>query len=156
MTLWLNSVHLTAIRNHGAASYPYECCGLLLGKPLAGDDKELVETWPVLNVWASSETNAMGDGQGAERRYLIPPEEVLKGEHYARTQQLEIIGYYHSHPDHPAQPSEFDREYAWPWYSYVIVSVAQGNPQLVTSWVLDEERQFRAETLSSFESTGEA
>ena len=58
-----------------------------------------------------------------------------------RSQQgLELIGWYHSHPDHPARPSEFDREHAWPWYSYVIVSVAAGQPQDMTSWRLADDR----------------
>jgi len=147
MTLYLTPKQEQQIRAHGSQSYPYECCGLLLGKPLAEDDKQLVEVWAVPNVWESSEGNDLADGASARRRYLIPPDAVLKGEQYARQLGLEIVGYYHSHPDHPARPSEFDREYAWPWYSYVIVSVGDGKDQDLTSWVLDEERLFCPETL---------
>jgi proteasome lid subunit RPN8/RPN11 len=145
MTLHVHPDHLQAIQEHGATSYPYECCGLLLGNPVGSEDKALVETWAVQNVWEANEDNPLADGAGAERRYLIPPEEILKGEQYARAQKLEIIGYYHSHPDHPAQPSEFDREFAWPWYSYVIVAVRVGVAEAVTSWVLDDERHFNPE-----------
>ncbi|WP_218080262.1 M67 family metallopeptidase [Anthocerotibacter panamensis] len=148
MTLHLTPSHLSAIRDHGKVSYPYECCGLLLGKPLAGDDKHLVEVWPVQNVWESSESSALADGESARRRYLIPPDAVLAAQQYARAQGLEIVGYYHSHPDHPARPSEFDREYAWPWYSYMIVAVRQGEAEDLTSWVLDDNRQFLAEELA--------
>jgi proteasome lid subunit RPN8/RPN11 len=66
----------------------------------------------------------------------------------ARARGLEVLGYYHSHPDHPARPSINDREHAWPWYSYVIISVERGIPKDLTSWVLAEDRgAFRAEQL---------
>lgn len=148
MTLYLQPSHLETIRTHGATSYPYECCGLLLGKAQADDDKQLIEVWSVENVWASTEHNPLDDGTGAERRYLIPPEAILAGEKHARSQGLEVIGYYHSHPDHPALPSEFDREYAWPWYSYIIVAVQKGQAVDLRSWTLDDDRQFRAEALA--------
>jgi len=143
MALQVQESQLEQIRQHGSSTYPYECCGLLLGRALSGDDKALVEVWPVANQWQVGEL----DGETTQRRYLIPPEAVREGEGHARQQGLEIIGYYHSHPDHPARPSEFDREFAWPWYSYVIVAVHQGTPVDLTSWVLDEERQFCPELL---------
>ncbi|WP_287128191.1 M67 family metallopeptidase [Candidatus Cyanaurora vandensis] len=146
MTLYLTPAHDQAIRDHGSQSYPDECCGLLLGKALPGEDKQLMEVWPVANVWAEAE-NDLADGESARRRYLIPPQAILEGEQHARAQGLEIVGYYHSHPDHPARPSGFDQDFAWPWYSYLIVSVVKGASQELTSWVLDDEREFRAEPL---------
>ncbi len=145
MTLHVTEAQLETIREHGAKSYPYECCGLLLGEPLAEEDKKLTAIWSVKNVWESQEGHQLADGESSKRRYLIPPEEILAGQTYARCQGLEVVGYYHSHPDHPARPSEFDRDYAWPWYSYVIVAVEQGVATEITSWVLDDERQFNAE-----------
>jgi proteasome lid subunit RPN8/RPN11 len=74
------------------------------------------------------------------KRYLISPRDFFEAEKEARKAGLDVIGVYHSHPDHPARPSEFDREHAFPWYSYIIVSVAQGEPRDLTSWTLREDR----------------
>ena len=69
-------------------------------------------------------------GRESERnRFLIDPLEQLRVEKDARARGLDVLGYYHSHPDHPARPSNYDREHAWPWYSYVIVSVQRGEPR---------------------------
>jgi len=66
---------------------------------------------------------------------------VLQAEKAARQLSLDVVGWYHSHPDHPARPSQFDREHAWPWYSYIIVSVMGGAPREMTSWRLNDDRQ---------------
>jgi proteasome lid subunit RPN8/RPN11 len=80
-------------------------------------------------------------GRETERnRFLIHPLEQLRVEKDARARGLDVLGYYHSHPDHPARPSNYDREHAWPWYSYVIISVERGSPRDLTSWVLAEDR----------------
>ena len=81
--------------------------------------------------------------QGQQRRQTLPrdPRLTLPVEKAAREHGLEVIGWYHSHPDHPARPSDFDREHAWPWYSYVIVSVMNGEPGDMTSWRLNDDRQ---------------
>ena len=86
-------------------------------------------------------------GRETERnRFLIDPLDQLRVEKDARARGLEVLGYYHSHPDHPARPSIYDHEHAWPWYSYVIISVERGVPKDLTSWVLAEDRlAFRAE-----------
>lgn len=119
----------TEIRAHAARDYPHECCGVLLGS-LDGNTK-VVETLRALpNVHA----------EGHERRYLIAPEEMFQLEREARAGGHKILGFYHSHPDHPARPSEYDRDWAWPWYSYLIVAVAQGEPQQMTGWTLDDDR----------------
>jgi proteasome lid subunit RPN8/RPN11 len=86
-------------------------------------------------------------------RFSVTAEDVLAAEKAAREQGLEVVGWYHSHPDHPARPSEYDRDHAWPWYSYIIVSVAHGKPEQMTSWRLNDDRaQFTSEPLQIRES----
>jgi proteasome lid subunit RPN8/RPN11 len=76
-----------------------------------------------------------------QNRFSLTSEDVRDAEKAARAQELEVVGWYHSHPDHPARPSQYDRDHAWPWYSYVIVSVANGKPEEMTSWRLNDDRQ---------------
>jgi proteasome lid subunit RPN8/RPN11 len=78
--------------------------------------------------------------EGHERRYLISPDAMFRLDREARAAGLQILGFYHSHPDHPAQPSEYDREWAWPWYSYIIISVLKGVPGVMTCWTLKDDR----------------
>jgi proteasome lid subunit RPN8/RPN11 len=118
------------LRAHGERDYPHECCGVMLGTA-KGDDKHVTELRPLPNVHED----------GHERRFLIAPEEMFKLEREARSTGLGILGFYHSHPDHPARPSEYDREWAWPWYSYIILAVEQGKAATMTSWVLHEDRE---------------
>ena len=73
-------------------------------------------------------------------RFSITPEDFRAAERAASERGLDLLGWYHSHPDHPARPSEFDREHAWPWYSYVIVSVDKGVSKDLTSWQLEDDR----------------
>jgi proteasome lid subunit RPN8/RPN11 len=73
-------------------------------------------------------------------RFLIPADRVRRIEADARTLGLDLVGFYHSHPDHPARPSEFDREHAWPWYSYVILEVRGGRDAALRAWRLAEDR----------------
>lgn len=125
------------IRAHGAESYPHECCGALLGADGEGA-REVTEIFPLVNRRDDSPRN----------RYSITPEDVRAAERAARERGAELIGWYHSHPDHPARPSEYDREHAWPWYSYVIVSVVGREPGELTSWRLAGERsQFEPEAV---------
>jgi len=80
----------------------------------------------------------------------LTPDDVRLAEKKAREKQVELIGWYHSHPDAPARPSEFDREHAWPWYSYIIVSVRQREPRDTTSWRLRGDRSaYDSETIES-------
>ena len=72
-------------------------------------------------------------------RFLIDPLDQLRVEKGAREREIDVLGYYHSHPDHPARPSVYDREHAWPWYSYVIVAIEQGVAKQLTCWVLAED-----------------
>jgi len=128
---------LTAIRRHAEAAYPEECCGFLLG---TGDGARRVrDVLPAANVRE----------EGARRhRFLIPPEAYLRGEENARSRGLEIVGFYHSHPDAPGEPSEYDRLHAWPWFSYLILEVRGGKVVGANGWRLsDDRRRFEAERL---------
>jgi proteasome lid subunit RPN8/RPN11 len=127
--LYLSDKIFNEIREHGAHDYPNETCGAMLG--LDNDaDREVVALFPLTNRRDDSPRN----------RFEITSDDVRAAERAARNSKLELLGWYHSHPDHPARPSEFDREHAWPWYSYIIVSVALGRPQDMTSWRLVDDR----------------
>jgi proteasome lid subunit RPN8/RPN11 len=140
------------IRRHGAETFPHECCGALLGRDsVAGEavdssaggpseaprgvpgevPREVLDLFPLVNRRDDSPRN----------RFAVTADDVRNAEKAAREHGLEVIGWYHSHPDHPARPSQFDREHAWPWYSYVIVSVIGGAPAEMTSWRLNDDRQ---------------
>ena len=141
------------IHRHAEADYPAECCGILLGQ-VEGDSKEVSEVAPLANLRhdpaRAQELLPLDDlGRESERnRFLIDPKEQLRVEKDARARALTVLGYYHSHPDHPARPSGYDREHAWPWYSYVIVSVEQGRAGDTRSWALEDDRSgFEAEVL---------
>ena len=117
------------IRDHGAKDYPNECCGAMLGTD--GDTgREVRALFPLINRRDDSPRN----------RFSITPEDFRAAERAAVERGLDLLGWYHSHPDHPARPSEFDRDHAWPWYSYVIVSVDGGVPKDLTSWQLEDDR----------------
>jgi len=132
------------IRSHGAETYPHECCGALLGREIAGDLREIVGLFPLVNRRDDSPRN----------RFSVTSDDVRDAEKAAREQGVDVLGWYHSHPDHPAKPSQYDQDHAWPWYSYVIVSVANGEPQFMTSWRLADDRsQFTPEDLEIREGT---
>ncbi|MBE9180465.1 M67 family metallopeptidase [Oculatella sp. LEGE 06141] len=159
--LHLSSQHLQAIATHAERTYPEECCGLLLGRlerqreSIPDDTRTLVEVWATENAWTAEVSEAMKDitaqtielGSTKMSRFWIDPSDLLRGQRYARDRQLDIIGIYHSHPDHPAVPSECDRSLAWPQYSYIIVSVQQGSAQDLRCWSLDDRHQFQPEEL---------
>lgn len=137
MSLTIPSPLLETIREHGRSAYPLECCGLLLGRADPGG-KVVLELRPMQNSREDI----------PERRYLISPEDLLQVEKEARKKGVDIVGVYHSHPDHPAQPSEFDRDHAFPWYSYIIVSVIKGVVEDLGSWTLRDDRSaFECEEL---------
>ena len=119
------------IREFGEQEYPNECCGLLFGKINSDISKEITEILPISN--AQNEENRYN-------RFLITPKDMIKGELYARKHNVDIIGFYHSHPDHPAKPSQFDLDHAWPVYSYIITSVINGKADVMTSWLLSSNR----------------
>ena len=126
MTVRLPESLAEAIRGHGEGAYPAECCGAMVGR-IAGDVKEVVRLEPAINRRTDD-----------PHRYLIAPEDLRRLEGRLKSEGLEIVGYYHSHPDHPAVPSAFDADHAWPWYSYVIVRVDRGRGADLASWVLDD------------------
>lgn len=117
---------------------------MLLGSD-EGEIKQVTEVRPLANLrhHAARAQEFMpleNPGRESERnRYLVDPREQLQVEKDARTRGLAVLGYYHSHPDHPARPSEYDREHAWSWYSYVIVAVDRGIARDTRSWVLSED-----------------
>jgi proteasome lid subunit RPN8/RPN11 len=127
-TLTISRELAEKIRAHGAETYPYECCGALLGRD--NSLREILNLFPLVNRRDDSPRN----------RFSVTAEDVLEAEKAARLQGIDVVGWYHSHPDHPARPSQFDRDHAWPWYSYIIVSVAEGKPQDMTSWRLNDDR----------------
>ena len=121
---------LDQIRAHGVRDYPYECCGLLLGR-YAADGKVVKETYPISNAREES---------AKRNRFLIQPEELMHGERYALERDLEVVGFYHSHPDSPARPSQYDLEHAWPTYSYIIVSTTAEQAGDLFSWEQEPDR----------------
>ena len=129
-------LHLTTeqhaeITAHGERDYPHECCGLLLGRFEDDDKKVCVELFPISNAREEA---------ARRNRFLIRPEELLRGEQYAAAKQLEVVGFYHSHPDHPAVPSAYDLEHAWPVYSYIVVAVKSGRAEDLRSWEMQADR----------------
>jgi proteasome lid subunit RPN8/RPN11 len=117
------------IRAHGVETYPHECCGAILGRD-GEAAREVLDLMPLANRRDDSPRN----------RFEVTAEDVRLAEKTARAQNLDLIGWYHSHPDHPARPSEYDRDHAWPWYSYVIISVQSGQARDMNSWRLRDDR----------------
>lgn len=124
-TLAITPEALAAIERHAAATYPDECCGALLS---SGD--------VIIDAYALTNTT---DGPTA-RRFLVGPDEYRRAERWADSRGGTLAGFYHSHPDHPARPSETDLKNAWPNFLYVIVSVLKGVPREATGWRLREDR----------------
>lgn len=136
----LKKQQIDEINIQSEKEYPYECCGILIGK-FEGDKSKTVEhILPISNARAT---------QDKHNRFLITPDEIMRGELFARKNKMDVLGFYHSHPDHPAAPSKYDLEHAWPLYSYIIVSVAKGKAVHFTSWELKNDRsQFNSESIS--------
>lgn len=148
----ISSNHLNQIRNHAENTYPEECCGLLLGQ-INDHYKILIEVRETENSWSVEAfdflTNLTSSSKplSKQNRFSIAPEMLLKVQKEARDRALSIIGIYHSHPDHPAIPSKFDQAIAHALYSYIIVSVQQGQTKDISSWILDEMHQFQQEEI---------
>lgn len=141
MTLRIEPSVLEAIRGALEAAYPAEGCGFLVGE--AGENGEAVvrRHEPVHNQRV--------EAGSARNRYEIAPGDFLTTEKKLRREGLDILGTYHSHPDHPAKPSEYDREHAWPWYRYLIISVELGVARDVRVWQLADDRMgFEEHTLN--------
>ncbi len=130
MILEIPTEILEQIHAHGEQAYPEEGAGLLLGRE--EDDRRQVVA--ILTLPNAREASAR------HHRYLITPEDMLRGEQEAIRRGLDVIGVFHSHPDHPSRPSDFDRTWALPWFSYVITSVQQGRAVESRSWRLSDDR----------------
>jgi proteasome lid subunit RPN8/RPN11 len=142
MTLTIEPDLLQRIHAHGEETYPEEGAGLLLGE--ADATSRLVADIFTLD-------NAREDS-ARHNRYQLSPQDLIRVEKEADERGLDVIGVFHSHPDHPNQPSEFDREHALPWYSYLITSVEKGHAVESRSWRLLEDRsQFEEESIHSLE-----
>jgi proteasome lid subunit RPN8/RPN11 len=123
-----------AIRAHGIETFPYECCGALIGR-----DGEVTATMPLPNTTE----------EGPRRRFLVRAEDYRRVQKATDAAGTELLGFYHSHPDHPARPSQYDLDHALPNFSYVIVSVMAGAAEDMRSWKLHDDRStFDEETLA--------
>jgi proteasome lid subunit RPN8/RPN11 len=137
MKLVLGSDLMDQIRAHGEETYPHECCGFLFGGQ--EDGKRTITR-------IRRQENERTDSR--QNRFLITPAQFRDAEREARKAGLQMVGIYHSHPDSPARPSEYDRDHAWPWYSYLIVSVGRGAAGESRVWELKEDRSgFEAQEL---------
>jgi proteasome lid subunit RPN8/RPN11 len=114
-----------SIRRHGRETYPHECCGALVGR-----DDRVADVVPLPNTTE----------EGPRRRFLVRPADYREAERKAGELGGELLGFYHSHPDHPARPSQYDLDHAWPNFAYIIVAVAQGAATDMTVWFLKEDR----------------
>ena len=126
----LHPDHETAIREHGQRAYPHECCGFMLGRDENGQ-RHIAKVVPAMNDRGEEELH---------NRFTITPEAFMAADKTARAENLDVLGFYHSHPDAPARPSQYDLDHAWPIYSYVIVAIEEGNAANMTSWVLRDDR----------------
>jgi proteasome lid subunit RPN8/RPN11 len=135
-------IHLTdeivkKIERDAEHTYPDECCGFLLGE---SNDTRYV----ILDCMAIENRQE----ENRRRRFLITPDQYRLAEEVARSSNHELLGFYHSHPDHPAAPSAFDTEHALPWFIYLILSVTAGKATTLTAWQLEESRaQFREQPM---------
>ena len=114
-----------AIRIHGQETYPHECCGALVGRDNC-----------VTAIVALPNTT----DEGPRRRFMVRPSDYQLAERRAAELGGELHGFYHSHPDHPARPSQYDLDHAWPTFAYIIVAVADGAAGDMTVWYLQEDR----------------
>jgi thiosulfate/3-mercaptopyruvate sulfurtransferase len=140
MSLILTPEQIIQIEREGSAAYPNECCGALLGRDnSAGEGSERIvqRLEPLVNAFTAGEQY---------HRFSLDPLQLMKLEKTASGAGLAVLGFYHSHPDVAARPSEYDRLHAWSFYSYVIVSIVKQKPAEMTSWQLDEAtEQFKSE-----------
>jgi proteasome lid subunit RPN8/RPN11 len=131
----INHQAIEAMKLHALDVFPNECCGFFYGKD--GEIRDITLAQTVTNV---------KDGD-QRRRFQIDPIDYMKAEKFAVETGLDLLGIYHSHPLHPAIPSEHDRVVAMPWFSYIILSVNEQEIQAVRSWQLNSERKFEEETI---------
>jgi proteasome lid subunit RPN8/RPN11 len=137
-TLIFTPAQIMQMRREAERAYPNECCGAFIGRE-EGRERRVERLRALANSFEVGETY---------HRFSLDPLELAQVEKEAGGEGMLVLGFYHSHPDHPARPSEYDRQHAWPFYSYVIVAVAAGRSTDITSWQLDEPtEQFQRQTL---------
>ncbi len=129
MALRIGAGDVDHIHDHAKETYPEECAGVIVGMD-TGEMKVVVDIWRAQNVHEEERS----------RRFLIEPLQIKKFEEQAQERDLDVLGFYHSHPDHPAEPSEYDRDHAWPYYSYIIASVSSDEVKDMRSWLLKDDR----------------
>ena len=139
--LKLTQSDFAALRAHGEETYPHECCGILLGHLHDG-------TNDVVRIMRAGNTRT----DSAHNRYHIAPQELIRAQREGRKQALDIVGFYHSHPDHPAQWSQTDfAEAHWFGCSYVITAVAGGRAEVTNAFLLrgstEDDKQFEAQPI---------
>jgi proteasome lid subunit RPN8/RPN11 len=137
--LTLNPELLAKMHAHLQAGYPHEACGILIGDASVRADgtANMVAKDAIIvpNSW-----EVESEREGLRNRFLISPDDYVRADREAGKRGLDVIGFFHSHPDCPARPSETDREFAMPRSSFVIVSVEKGNATSTHSWVLRDDR----------------
>jgi proteasome lid subunit RPN8/RPN11 len=124
-TLTIGAAVDDAIRAHGREAYPHECCGALIGR-----DGHATSIVALPNT----------TDEGPRRRFLVRPSDYREAERSASERGADLLGFYHSHPDHPARPSQYDLDHAWPTFAYIIVAVAAGVAGEMTVWFLKDDR----------------
>ena len=120
-------------------AFPDECCGFMFGREDVSGNRIVTQALPINNSAV----------ENRKRRFVISPKDYMKGEQYAIANDIQLLGIYHSHPNHPAIPSEHDRVAAQPFFSYVIISVQNGSVDHTRSWVLNDNFQFDEEEYSN-------
>lgn len=147
MAIRITRSQFDEIRRHGEETYPRECCGFLFGNNQEGVNI-LAKLYRANNEWQDEPGRTTPDGriESSRNRYLITPAQYKRADDAARIGGLAIIGYYHSHPDHPAVPSGFDLDHSlWPGESYIIVSVEQGRASQLNSFTKPDYDRFEPE-----------
>lgn len=129
MPLKIGAGDVSSIHAHAREGYPEEVAGALVGMDVDGMKI-------VVDVWRAENTHE----EERSRRFLIEPLKIKEFEERADERDMDVLGFYHTHPDHPAKPSEYDRDHAWPGYSYVIASVSENGVEDLRSWSLKNDR----------------
>jgi proteasome lid subunit RPN8/RPN11 len=127
------------MNDDAVTAFPDECCGFVFGSEDASGNRIVTQALPINNSAV----------ENRKRRFVISPKDYMKGEQYAIANDVQLLGIYHSHPNHPAIPSEHDRVAAQPFFSYVIISVQNGIVDHTRSWLLNDNFQFDEEEYSN-------
>ncbi|MFX1534848.1 MAG: Mov34/MPN/PAD-1 family protein [Promethearchaeota archaeon] len=140
MTIFIKKSEVTKIFGHGEATFPEECCGVLIGT--SNPTPRIIDARRVRNTNSGTRN----------RRYNIDPQEYMSIEESIEKEGLQLLGIYHSHPDHPSRPSDFDLNHAFPNFSYMVLSVINGKAEKLTSWRLDPTtNEFQEEKIEIIE-----